>query len=75
VSDARFVGDEHIMRLGDAEHPGLTARAPPVRGAHYQDNEYNEQDEQQNGSSRGQLDPTEHRDTSARHQNIFRTYT
>jgi hypothetical protein len=75
VSDARFVGDEHIVCLGDTIHPGLTAGATPFRGAHYQDNEDNEQDEQQDGGSRGQLDPTGHKDTSARHQNIFRTYT
>jgi hypothetical protein len=53
VSDARFVGDEYIMRLGNPILPGFTARATPVCGAHRQDNEDNEQDEQQDGGSRG----------------------
>jgi hypothetical protein len=55
VRDARFVGDEYIMRLGNPVLPGLTACATLVCGAHCQDNEDNdnEQDEQQDCGSRG----------------------
>ena len=55
VRDARHVGDENIMRLGNPILPGLTARATPTCGAHCQDTEDNdnEQDEQQDCGSRG----------------------
>jgi hypothetical protein len=53
VRDARFVGDENIMRLGNPVLPGLTACATSTCSAHCQDNKYNEQDEQQDGCSRG----------------------
>jgi hypothetical protein len=55
VSDAGFVGNEYIMRLSNPVLSGLTACAAPTCGAHYQDTEDNdnEQDEQQDCGSRG----------------------